>query len=1041
MQRPLTNSNVFRSHLVAAYSSPSSSSSSSSSPSSSSSSSELSKTLDSFLNGSSAEYFDDLYQAWSVDPSSVDAAWNSFFEQHLPLLLERGYARKSTNATSHTNDATTPSSSASHFTPTTMNSLEALSSPQCAASILEHMKVQLLVRAYQVRGHHRANLDPLGILHPDLDFCPAPELDPEYYGLDGSAMEREFLLGEGMLPHFRRKDRETMKLSEILAKLKETYCHTIGIEYSHIPDRAQCDWIRSRFEVPVKYSFTKEEKHAILDRLVWSDSFERFVHSKYPGEKRFGLEGCEALIPGMKMLIDQSVEYGVESIVLGMPHRGRLNVLSNVVRKPNESIFCEFNGLVDSSIAGSGDVKYHLGMNYERPTPSGKRVHLSLVANPSHLEAVNPVVQGKTKALQFYMNDAHEFKKAMGVLLHGDAAFAAQGVVYESLGFSELPCYTTGGICHIIVNNQIGFTTDPRFARSTPYCTEIAKSMNSPIIHVNADDVEAVVFACKLAADWRNTYKKDVVLDMIGYRRHGHNEFDEPSFTQPRMYKAIASKTRALDIYIEKLLKEGTMTVEEIDATKSRVWSLLETSYENSKTYKPTVKEWLTSTWNGFKSPKEIATQVSPPYDTGVDEETIRNIGAAVSNPPTGFDLHRGLAKILDVRRKCIENGEGIDMATAEALAFGTLLLEGTHVRLSGQDVERGTFSHRHAVLHDQSNERQYIPLAHLDPSQAQFTVCNSSLSEFGVLGFELGYSLVNPRSLVLWEAQFGDFVNNAQCIIDQFIVSGERKWLQRSGLTMLLPHGFDGQGPEHSSCRIERFLQLCDDDPNVFPDFTPEKCRQIQDCNMQVCYTSTPANYFHMLRRQVHRDFRKPLIVANSKALLRHPLARSNISEFSSGTKFVRVYPEAHPADLVSKEKVKTVIFCSGQVYYTLLKAREANQVKNVALLRVEQISPFPFDLVAKEISEYTGASRITWAQEEPLNMGMWTYVQPRFKTAMKHVHSPLEISVVARPPSAAVATGMKKVHVAEEEELIAQALYGKSIKSKKNTNGAPIY
>ncbi|PKC01989.1 hypothetical protein RhiirA5_381302 [Rhizophagus irregularis] len=589
-----------------------------------------------------------------------------------------------------------------------------------------------------------------------------------------------------------------------------------------------------------------------------------------------------------------------------MAHRGRLNVLSNVVRKPNESIFNEFSG-IEPSDEGTGDVKYHLGMNYDRPTPSGKHVHLSLAANPAHLEAVDPVVLGKTRALQHYANDEKEHHRSMALLLHGDAAFAAQGVVYETMGFHDLPNYTTGGTVHLIVNNQIGFTTDPRFARSTPYCSDVAKVVNAPIFHVNGDDVEAVNFVCQLAAEWRQTFKKDVVVDIA--------------------------------------------------------------------------------------------------------------------------------------RAKAINEGQGIDWPTAEGLALGSLLLEGKHVRLSGQDVERGTFSQRHAVLHDQVNETQYVPLNDLRPYQAKFSVCNSSLSEFGVLGFEYGYSLVNPNSLVLWEAQFGDFINNAQCIIDQFIASGETKWLQRTGLVVLLPHGYDGQGPEHSSGRLERFLQLCNDHPYVYPP--PEKmARQHQDCNVQIINVTTPANYFHVLRRQIHRDFRKPLIAFTSKSLLRHPMARSSLAEMTGDTTFMRYIPDPHPETLASPEKITRHILCSGQVYYALLRAREQNKMDHVAISRLEQICPFPYDLLSQHIDKYPNAELI-WAQEEPLNGGAWTYVAPRIRTLMNHSkrHEGKTAKPATRLPSASPATGNKKQHIQEEHDLLSQALIGQIIEPKKVVSGVPVW
>lgn len=617
----------------------------------------------------------------------------------------------------------------------------------------------------------------------------------------------------------------------------------MGIQYVHIPDKDQCDWIRERIEVPKPWNYTLEEKRMILDRLIWSESFEKFIASKYPNEKRFGLEGCESLIPGMKALIDRSVDHGVKYVTIGMPHRGRLNVLANVIRKPLDAILNEFSGAADSDNFPAGDVKYHLGANYVRPTPSGKKVSLSLVANPSHLEACDPVVLGKTRGIQFLENDEATHSAGMGVLLHGDAAFAGQGIVYETMGFHNLPCYGTGGTIHLVVNNQIGFTTDPRFARSTPYPSDIAKSIDAPIFHVNGDNTEAVTFVCQLAADYRAKYKRDVVIDIVCYRRYGHNETDQPSFTQPRMYQAIAKQPTALTQYTKFLVGRGTFTEKDIDEHKKWVWGMLETAADGAKDYVPTSKEWLSASWPGFPSPKELAEQVLPVRATGVDEAVLNHVGKAISSYPPDLNVHGNLARIIKNRGKAVEDGQGIDWSTAEALAFGSLALEKKHVRLSGQDVERGTFSQRHAVLHDQGNERQYIPLNNLGGDQARFVVCNSSLSEYGTLGFELGYSLVSPDTLTIWEAQFGDFANNAQVIIDQFIASAERKWLQRTGLVMSLPHGYDGQGPEHSSARIERFLQLCDDHPHHLP--SPEKLERMhQDCNMQIVYPTTPANY-----------------------------------------------------------------------------------------------------------------------------------------------------------------------------------------------------
>lgn len=727
------------------------------------------------------------------------------------------------------------------------------------SDVTNHLKVQLLCRAYQARGHHKARIDPLNIRNESKGFgnIKPKELSLDFYGFTERDMDTEYTLGPGILPRFKHDGREKMTLREIVDTCERTYCGSYGVEFIHIPDREKCDWLRSRLEVPQPFKYSVDEKRRILDRLIWSSSFESFLATKYPNDKRFGLEGCESLVPGMKALIDRSVDYGVKDIVIGMPHRGRLNVLSNVVRKPNESIFSEFAGTGGAEEEGSGDVKYHLGMNFERPTPSGKRVQLSLVANPSHLEAEDPVVLGKTRAIQHYNNDEKNHVTAMSVLLHGDAAFAAQGVVYECLGFHSLPAFSTGGTIHMVVNNQIGFTTDPRFARSTAYCTDIAKAIDAPIFHVNADDVEAVNFICQLASDWRAEFQSDVVIDLVCYRKHGHNETDQPSFTQPLMYKRIQEHKPQIDLYVNKLLEDGTFTKEDVDEHKQWVWGMLEESFSKSKDYMSTSKEWTTSAWNGFKSPKELATEILPHNPTGVDKSLLEHIGKKIGSVPEEFNLHRNLSRILNQRSKSVLDGKNIDWSTAEALAFGSLVAEGHHVRISGQDVERGTFSQRHSVFHDQKTEDTYTPLQNISKDQGKFVISNSSLSEFGALGFEYGYSLTSPNAFVMWEAQFGDFANNAQCIIDQFIASGEVKWMQRTGLVMSLPHGYDGQGPEHSSGRLERFLQLANEDPRVFPN-QDKLSRQHQDCNMQIAYMTEPSNFFHILRRQMHRQFRK---------------------------------------------------------------------------------------------------------------------------------------------------------------------------------------
>jgi 2-oxoglutarate dehydrogenase E1 component len=663
-----------------------------------------------------------MYMLWKKDPSGVHASWQVYFK--------------------NMEDGDMPMSQAFQPPPTIVPTgglpgfaASANMATGDASDLTNHLKVQLLVRAYQSRGHHKAKIDPLGIRGEAeaFGYSRPKELQLDHYQFTEKDLDAEFTLGPGILPRFKTDSRQKMTLREIVAACEKMYCGSYGVEYIHIPDRDQCDWIRNRIEIPQPYKYSVDEKRRILDRLIWSSSFESFLSTKYPNDKRFGLEGCETLVPGMKALIDRSVDFGVKDIIIGMPHRGRLNVLSNVVRKPNESIFSEFGGSEEPSDEGSGDVKYHLGMNFERPTPSGKRVQLSLVANPSHLEAEDPVVLGKTRAIQHYNNDEKTQASAMGVLVHGDAAFAAQGIVYETMGFHSLPAYSTGGTIHLIVNNQIGFTTDPRFARSTPYCSDIAKAIDAPVFHVNADDVEALNFVCQMAADWRAEFKRDVVIDIICYRKYGHNETDQPSFTQPLMYKRIAVQESQISKYVKKLLEEKTFTSEDIDEHKKWVWGMLEDSFTRSRDYQPTSKEWLTSAWNGFKSPKELATEVLPHLPTGVPTEQIKSIGEVIGSYPDDFNIHRNLKRIIGSRKKTIEEGKSIDWSTGEALAFGTLVAEGRHVRVSGQDVERGTFSQRHAVLHDQENESTYTPLQHISKDQGGFIISNSSLSEFGV--------------------------------------------------------------------------------------------------------------------------------------------------------------------------------------------------------------------------------------------------------------------------------------------------------------------
>ncbi|KAE8682068.1 hypothetical protein F3Y22_tig00111276pilonHSYRG00189 [Hibiscus syriacus] len=907
-----------------------------------------SKLTDSFLDGTSSVYLEELQRAWEADPDSVDESWNNFFRNFV------GQA------------ATSPGIS--------------------GQTIQERKRI------------------------PD-------DLDPALYGFTEADLDREFFLGVWRMSGFLSENRPVQTLRSILTRLERAYCGSIGFEYMHIADREKCNWLREKIETPTPMQYNRQRREVILDRLIWSTQFENFLATKWTTTKRFGLEGGETLIPGMKEMFDRAADLGVESIVIGMPHRGRLNVLGNVVRKPLRQIFSEFSG-------GTKPVD-EVGL------------YTGTVANPSHLEAVDPLVVGKTRAKQYYSNDVDRTKN-MAVLIHGDGSFAGQGVVYETLHLSALPNYATGGTIHIVVNNQVAFTTDPREGRSSQYCTDVAKALSAPIFHVNGDDVEAVVHACELAAEWRQTFHSDVVVDLVCYRRFGHNEIDEPSFTQPKMYKIIRNHPSALQIYQNKLLETGQVTEEDIGSISLKVGSILNEEFLASKDYLPKRRDWLSAYWTGFKSPE----QLSRVRNTGVKPEILKNVGKAITTLPDNFKPHRAVEKVYEQRAQMIEKGEGLDWAMGEALAFATLVVEGNHVRLSGQDVERGTFSHRHSVIHDQETGEQYCPLDHviINQNEEMFTVSNSSLSEFGVLGFELGYSMENPNSLVMWEAQFGDFSNGAQVIFDQFVSSGEAKWLRQSGLVVLLPHGYDGQGPEHSSARLERFLQMSVDHPFVIPEMDATLRKQIQECNWQVVNVTTPANYFHVLRRQIHREFRKPLIVMSPKNLLRHKDCKSNLSEFDDvqghpgfdkqGTRFKRLIKDQNMhSDL--EEGIRRLVLCSGKVYYELDDERKRNNASDVAICRVEQLCPFPYNLVQRELKRYPNAE-IVWCQEEPMNMGAFSYIAPRLATAMTSLGRGTfeDISYVGRAPSASTATGFYSVHVKEQTKLVQKAIQPEPIK-----------
>ena len=852
----------------------------------------------------------------------------------------------------------------------------------------------MLIRAYRVRGHLLANLDPLGLAGSDQH----PELDPRSYGFSEADLDREFFLDNVL-------GLEKASLRRIVEILRQTYSAKIGVEFMHIQYPDQKAWIQARMEG--SHNLLRpgaEEQREILEQLVLAEGFERFLHVKFPGTKRFGLDGGESAVPALEAIIRKSVELGVDEIVIGMPHRGRLNVLANVMGKPYTAIFAEFQGAaVTDDVLGSGDVKYHLGTSTDRELPDGGRVHLSLTANPSHLEAVNPVVFGKVRAKQTQKRDT-ERSRIMGLLLHGDAAFSGQGVVHEGFEMSELKGYRTGGTIHLIVNNQIGFTTSPAYARSSPYPSDVARSVQAPIFHVNGDDPEAVVHVARLAAEFRLQFKKDVVIDLWCYRRHGHNEADEPSFTQPLMYRKIAQHPTTRQIYARRLIEEGAMSEDEAQALYDGFQGHLAAAHEASTGYRMNKVDWLEGAWTGLaRAPSEYERG-----KTGVPIERLHAIGHAMTEIPASVHIHRKLERILGQRRQSIGAGAEIDWATAEHLAFGTLLQEGFPVRLSGQDVGRGTFSQRHAILYDQENEERYIPLNHLDPEQAAFEVVDSPLSEEGVLGFEYGYTLADPNVLVLWEGQFGDFCNGAQVYFDQFIAAGEAKWLRMCGLVCLLPHGFEGQGPEHSSARLERFLQLYADD------------------NIQVLYPSTPASYFHALRRQLHRDFRKPLIVMTPKSLLRHKLCTSTLEDMGPASSFHRVMYERAPSQ--ADRDVTRVVLCSGKVYYDLVQRREELGLGEVvALLRLEQLAPFPDAVLAEELVRFPKRAGVVWCQEEPRNMGAWSFVAPRIEAVLESVGMRQTRPLYAgRPAAASPATGLYQQHVREQSQLVERALTG---------------
>ena len=855
------------------------------------------------------------------------------------------------------------------------------------------IKAVAMIRSYRQRGHLIAKLDPLELLKADY----LEELHPQSYGFKKEDYHKKIFL-DGVT----NKQHSTIK--EILEFLREKYCNTIGYEYMHISNPTERKWFRDRVEKADDFQFTKNGKEAILNKLIQAEGFEKYLHTKYVGTKRFGLDGGESLIPALEQIIKIGGHSKIKEVKIGMSHRGRLNVLANVLQKSYKRIFNEFAGEINStSEDGAGDVKYHLGASSNREF-DGNLVHVSLTDNPSHLEAVNPVVLGQTRAKQYFHQD-RERKKVIPILIHGDAAFAGQGVVAECFAMSGLPGHNTGGTIHIIVNNQIGFTTSPRFARSSPYPSDIAKMVEAPIIHVNGDDPEAVVYAARIATDFRLKFNRDVVIDLICYRRFGHNEGDEPSFTQPLMYKKIRSHPSPVKVYGEKLINEGSISKDYFNNSIKNFKDLLDDQFKNAKNYKPKI-EWFEGTWSRYKPEKGKDKRGV----TGFDKKKLIEISIKINSVPSDINIHKTISKIIANRKASVIDGKSIDWSTAEALAFGSLLEEGYPVRLVGQDSGRGTFSQRHSVLRNQSDNSRYIPLNNISQKQKKFEIVDSFLSELAVLGFEYGYSLVEPNTLTLWEAQFGDFANGAQVVIDQFIASGERKWSRASGLVLLLPHGYEGQGPEHSSARLERFLQLCSND------------------NMQVMNCTTPANYFHALRRQMHRDFRKPLIIMTPKSLLRHKHCISQIDDFSKKNSFHRILWD-HAMDPKTKgfielrkpKKIKKVILCSGKIYFDLLEAREKMKRNDVVFYRIEQLYPFPAKTLVKELKPYAKNAYFYWCQEEPKNMGAWFSVRDYIQWTLDSIKANNnEISYIGRSPDASPATGYAKRHISQQKEII---------------------
>ena len=955
---------------------------------------------DSFLNSANAPYVAELYFKYTQNPKSIDDSWKSFFsslnEDEISIIADFGgpeWKKRDTNVIDDISfDKVVRSSSSVDF-----NSFK--------TSTLDSIRALRLIRAYRINGHLIANLDPLNLHEKNYH----PELDYKSYGFSENDLDREIFI-DGSL------GLDTATLKEIIKILNKTYASSIGVEFLHIQSVEQKQWVQERIEeVNNKTNFTTQGKKAIFQRLVESELFEQYLDKKFLGTKRYGIVGGESMIPGIEQIVKQSCLSGVEDIYFGTAHRGRLTLLATVLGMPYKGILSKFQGDLNdpNEVLGSGDVKYHLGVSSDREF-DGKKIHLSLTPNPSHLEAVDPVVVGKVRAKQTLLNDKTT-DKVFGILIHGDAAMAGQGIVAETFAMSQLRGFRTGGTIHFVINNQIGFTTTPHYGRSAPYCTEIAKMVQAPIFHVNGDDPEAVVHVCRLAAEYRNLFKEDVVVDMFCYRRSGHNEADEPMFTQPLMYKMIKKHQTTLNLYKDQLVKEEILTENEAKNKISDFKEFLDNEFELSKSYKPNKADWLDGTWTGIKTASIDARRGK----TSSTEDDIKILAKEIHTIPEEFTPHKRIKKIYNDRHQSIIDGINIDWATAEALAFATLLKDGYGVRLSGQDVGRGTFSHRHAVLYDQVNEERFVPLRHFRKDQALFEIVDSFLSEFGVLGFEYGYSQADPKTLVIWEAQFGDFSNGAQTIIDQFITTGERKWLRMSGLTLLLPHGHEGQGPEHTSSRLERFLQMCAED------------------NIQVANCTSPANYFHILRRQMMRDFRKPLILMTPKSTLRHKGNTSSLKDFVNGSTFHRVLHNLLTDD--EKRKIDRVVLCSGKIYFELQDHINELSLNNIHIIRLEQLYPFPYEALEEEIADFKNCEMI-WCQEEPRNMGAWQFVEERIQSVLEKLTGKIDLHFIGRRAAASPATGVFDRHLANQKNIIRLATEANLEEIKKEKSGVSL-